>query len=85
MFSRVPGLGRGLGMGVGDGGWGRVVGTEVGSWGLGCKLMEYRLRARDAAHSRREDRKAMLMADRRAADEERLMERKAKESSTMDM
>jgi hypothetical protein len=47
--------------------------------------MEYRLRARDAAHSRREDRKAMLMADRRAADEERLMERKAKESSTMDM
>jgi hypothetical protein len=50
-----------------------------------CKLMENRLRARDAANSRREDRKAMLMADRRAADEERLMERKAKESSTMDM
>lgn len=60
-----------------------ALGTHDGS--PRCKLIEYRLRARDAATSRREDRKAMLMADRRAADEERLMERKAKESSTMDM
>ena len=44
-----------------------------------------RLRARDAAQSWRAEKKAMADADRRAADEEWLAERKAKENATMDM
>lgn len=44
-----------------------------------------RLRARDAASARRTEKKAAAMADRRAADEERLSERKQKETATMDM
>ncbi|ORX37853.1 hypothetical protein BD324DRAFT_402906 [Kockovaella imperatae] len=43
------------------------------------------LRARDAAKNRREDKRAMDLADRRAAADERLAERRAKESATMDM
>lgn len=43
------------------------------------------LRARDSAQSWRAEKKAMADADRRAADEERLAERKAKENATMDM
>jgi len=44
-----------------------------------------RIRARDAAQARRTDKKASMQADRRAADGERLSERKQKESQTMDM
>ncbi|WVR08142.1 hypothetical protein IAU60_005188 [Kwoniella sp. DSM 27419] len=43
------------------------------------------LRARDAASARRNDRKDTMMQDRRAADQDRLSERRAKESATMDM
>jgi len=43
------------------------------------------LRARDAAQARRNEKKTLMQADRRAADEERLSERKQKESATMDM
>nr|XP_019043420.1 hypothetical protein I302_07997 [Kwoniella bestiolae CBS 10118]OCF22350.1 hypothetical protein I302_07997 [Kwoniella bestiolae CBS 10118] len=43
------------------------------------------VRAREQAESRRRDRKDFAAQDRRAADSERLMERKAKESATMDM
>nr|XP_019003642.1 uncharacterized protein I203_03788 [Kwoniella mangroviensis CBS 8507]OCF67103.1 hypothetical protein I203_03788 [Kwoniella mangroviensis CBS 8507] len=43
------------------------------------------VRAREQAESRRRDRKDSAVQDRRAADSERLMERKAKESATMDM
>ncbi|WWC92916.1 uncharacterized protein L201_007878 [Kwoniella dendrophila CBS 6074] len=43
------------------------------------------LKAREQAQSRRQDKKDFAMQDRRAADSERLMERKAKESATMDM
>ena len=44
-----------------------------------------RVRARDAANAKRGEKRAAMMADRRAADEERLQERKAKDSATMDM
>ncbi|ORY34900.1 hypothetical protein BCR39DRAFT_515474 [Naematelia encephala] len=43
------------------------------------------LRARDSAESRRADRRAAFMAERRVVEEERLSERKAKEAATMDM
>ncbi|WWD20199.1 hypothetical protein CI109_104675 [Kwoniella shandongensis] len=43
------------------------------------------LKARDEASARRMGKKDVIMADRRAADQERLSERKAKESATMDM
>jgi hypothetical protein len=46
---------------------------------------DQRLKARDAANTKRGDKRAAMMADRRAADEERLQERKVKESATMDM
>nr|XP_018260184.1 uncharacterized protein I303_07101 [Kwoniella dejecticola CBS 10117]OBR82342.1 hypothetical protein I303_07101 [Kwoniella dejecticola CBS 10117] len=43
------------------------------------------LRAREQAEARRRDKKDFAMQDRRAADSERLQERKAKENATMDM
>ncbi|KAK4689418.1 hypothetical protein P7C73_g683, partial [Tremellales sp. Uapishka_1] len=43
------------------------------------------LASRNAAAARRNDRKSIQMAERRAADEERLADRKSKESATMDM
>nr|XP_019009238.1 uncharacterized protein I206_05886 [Kwoniella pini CBS 10737]OCF48019.1 hypothetical protein I206_05886 [Kwoniella pini CBS 10737] len=43
------------------------------------------LKAREQAESRRKERKDFAMQDRRAADSERLQERKAKENATMDM
>jgi hypothetical protein len=45
----------------------------------------FRVRARDAANAKKGDRRAAMMADRRAVEEERLSERKAKDSATMDM
>ena len=50
-----------------------------------CLDQCYRLRARDAAQARRNEKKAHMQADKRAADEERLAERRQKESATMDM
>ncbi|EIW71645.1 hypothetical protein TREMEDRAFT_67879 [Tremella mesenterica DSM 1558] len=43
------------------------------------------LRARNIAESRRMDKKAIALAERRAADEERLSERRSKEAATMNM
>ncbi|WRT69584.1 uncharacterized protein IL334_006573 [Kwoniella shivajii] len=43
------------------------------------------LKARELAEARRKDKKDFATQDRRSADSERLMERKAKESATMDM
>ncbi|KAK8849574.1 hypothetical protein IAR55_004909 [Kwoniella newhampshirensis] len=43
------------------------------------------LKARNEAAARRTGKKDVMMADRRAADQERLSERRAKESATMDM
>lgn len=48
-------------------------------------MFEYRLRARDAASARRRDKKDAEMASVRSANEERLAERRQKESETMQM
>ena len=53
--------------------------------GLVLNARGNRLRARNAAQARRMEKKAGMQADRRAADEERLAERKHKETTTMDM
>lgn len=53
---------------------------------MGCRTnADSRLKAREAATDRRADKRAAEMADRRAAMEERMAERKQKESATMDM
>jgi hypothetical protein len=44
-----------------------------------------RLRARDSAALRRQEKRDIVMADRRAADEERLAGRRKQDSDTMDM
>lgn len=44
-----------------------------------------RLKARDAAQHRRAEKRAFEQADRRTAEQERLFERKHKESATMEM
>ena len=52
---------------------------------MGESSFQAALRARDASKNRREDKRAIEMADRRAATDERLADRRAKESATMDM
>ena len=51
-----------------------------------CNMVpDDRLKAREAATDRRADKRAADMANQRAAMEERMAERKQKESATMDM
>lgn len=52
---------------------------------MGESSFQAALRARDAAKTKREDRRAVELAEKRAATDERLADRRAKESATMDM